>query len=146
MDNIWPPVVSPHTTMEVLDRKIRKYCVIQYFGLLFFVVFLTGCQQQANEVKPLQQKTTTEQGGQELVVEAACGQCLFELPGEGCDLAVRIDGESFYVDGTGIDDHGDSHSEDGFCNAIRRARVKGRVENGRFVAIAFKLLPVATQP
>jgi hypothetical protein len=49
-------------------------------------------------------------------VEAACGECRFGLPGSGCDLAVRIDGVAYFVDGTGIDDHGDAHAQDGFCN------------------------------
>lgn len=73
-------------------------------------------------------------------VEAACGECQFGLPGKGCDLAVRIDGVSYFVDGTSIDDHGDAHSEDGFCNSIRQAEVDGRIENGRFVARSFRLV------
>ncbi len=74
-------------------------------------------------------------------VEAACGQCQFELPGPGCDLAVRFDGKAFFVRGTGIDDHGDAHAGDGFCNAVRRARAQGRVEEGVFVVAAFELAP-----
>ena len=56
-------------------------------------------------------------------VEAACGQCKLGLEGSGCDLAARIDGAAFFVDGTKIDDHGDAHAEDGFCKAIRHAKV-----------------------
>ena len=78
-----------------------------------------------------------------VVVEAACGQCQFDLDGTGCDLAIRLDGETWFVDGTAIDDHGDAHAADGFCNAIRSARVTGRVENGRFVATEFELLEEA---
>jgi len=74
------------------------------------------------------------------VVEASCGQCRLDLPGEGCDLAIRVDGATFFVRGTGIDDHGDSHAEDGFCNAVRSARVSGRVEDGVFVAETFELV------
>lgn len=74
-------------------------------------------------------------------VEASCGQCQFGLPGDGCDLAVRHEGFAWFVDGTGIDEHGDAHADDGFCNAVRAARVSGRVEDGRFVAESFALLP-----
>ena len=74
-------------------------------------------------------------------VEAACGQCKLGLEGSGCDLAVRINGAAFFVDGTKIDDHGDAHAEDGFCKAIRHAKVSGQVENGRFVVKSFELLP-----
>jgi hypothetical protein len=78
--------------------------------------------------------------GEPLRVEAACGQCQFGMPGDDCELAVRIDGRVYFVDGTGIDDHGDAHAWDGFCNAIRYARVTGRIENGRFVATTFELV------
>lgn len=78
---------------------------------------------------------------QKQVVEASCGQCRFGMKGEGCNLAVRINGKAYFVDGTAIDDHGDAHAQDGFCNAIRKAEVKGRVEKDRFVATYFKLLP-----
>jgi hypothetical protein len=75
------------------------------------------------------------------VVETACGQCKFGLPGKGCSLAVRIDGKAYFVDGTEIDSHGDAHAKDGFCNAIRKAEVQGAVENNRFRVEYFKLLP-----
>lgn len=74
------------------------------------------------------------------VVEAACGQCQFGLPGQDCELAVRINGKAYYVDGTHIDSHGDAHAKDGFCNAIRKAEVQGEVVNNRFKATYFKLV------
>lgn len=76
-----------------------------------------------------------------LIVEAACGQCQLDLPGKGCDLAVRIDGVAMFVDGVHIDDLGDAHATDGLCNAIRRASVVGEVAGGRFVARSMRLLP-----
>ncbi|PCJ87577.1 MAG: hypothetical protein COA57_04450 [Flavobacteriales bacterium] len=63
----------------------------------------------------------------------------------GCDLAVKIDGKAYYVDGTKIDDHGDAHSEHGFCNAVRKAEVTGEVVDGRFQATSFELLPVSEE-
>lgn len=79
-------------------------------------------------------------------VEAACGQCQFGMKGKGgCDLAVRIDGKSYFVDGTDIHKHGDAHAADGFCSAIRKADVVGEIKGDRFVVSEFKLLP-ATAP
>ncbi|MCA8831099.1 DUF6370 family protein [Hymenobacter pini] len=78
------------------------------------------------------------------IVEASCGQCRLGLPGKGCDLAVRIDGKAYFVDGTNIDSHGDAHAKDGFCQAIRKAEVQGTVVNNRFVATSFRLLPEPT--
>ena len=75
------------------------------------------------------------------VVEAACGQCQFGITGKaGCDLAVRIDGESYFVDGTTIHDHGDAHADDGFCEAIRQVEVKGEIIDGRFKAETFTII------
>jgi len=75
------------------------------------------------------------------VVDAACGQCQFGITGKaGCDLAVRIDGESYFVDGTTIHDHGDAHADDGFCEAIRQANVKGEIIDGRFKAETFTII------
>ncbi len=74
------------------------------------------------------------------VVEAACGQCRFGMPGKDCDLAVRIDGKAYFVDGTNIDDHGDAHAKDGFCQAVRKAEVAGQVIDNRFKATYFKLV------
>ena len=80
------------------------------------------------------------------VVEAACGQCQFKMKDKkGCDLAVRIDGKSYFVEGTKINDHGDAHADDGFCNAIKKAEVIGEVKDGKFVVSYFKLLPNSTK-
>lgn len=94
--------------------------------LLFFLTFGLGIAQQ---------KTQT--------VEASCGQCQFGMTTKkGCDLAVRIDGKSYFVEGTKLDEHGDAHAEDGFCSAIRKAEVSGEIVNDNYVATSFKLLPL----
>ncbi|MET0394418.1 MAG: DUF6370 family protein [Chitinophagaceae bacterium] len=74
------------------------------------------------------------------VVETACGMCQLGLTGADCALAVRSGGKAYYVDGTDIDAHGDAHAKDGFCNAIRKAEVQGKVVNGRFAVTYFKLM------
>lgn len=73
-------------------------------------------------------------------VEIACGECMFKMPGKGCDLAVRIDGTPYFVDGRKIDDFGDAHADDGFCNAIRKATVTGEIVDGRFKAKSMQLV------
>ncbi|MFH6995663.1 DUF6370 family protein [Flavobacterium sp. FlaQc-48] len=98
---------------------------------LFIVFLFIGITTQA------QDKKTTEKPQ---IVETACGECQFGMKGKSCDLAVRIDGKPYFVDGTSIDQHGDAHAEDGFCNKIRKASVTGKVENGRFKATSFTLL------
>ena len=67
-------------------------------------------------------------------VELACGECQFGMAGTNCDLAVRIGGRAYFVTGFNIDQFGDAHATNGFCNSIRPARVTGRIEHDRFVA------------
>ena len=71
--------------------------------------------------------------------EASCGICIFDMEGKSCELAVRFKGESFYIEGAGIDDFGDAHAEEGFCNATRSADIQGEVIDKRFVLTYFKL-------
>jgi hypothetical protein len=108
------------------------------------VLLWIGCQSQTSDQSASVQQ---EQAKEESVVteisqrvEAACGQCQLGLEGEGCNLAVRINGKSYYVEGTNIDDHGDAHAQDGFCNAIREADVEGVLKDGRFFAQSFILI------
>ncbi len=104
------------------------------FSLLFIIVAIS--------VNAQEKKVTVKNK----VVETSCGQCKFGLKSKkGCDLAVRIDGKSYFVDGTKIDDHGDSHGKDGFCEAIRKAEVTGEIVADRFKATKFKLLPVVKE-
>ncbi len=75
------------------------------------------------------------------IVETSCGQCKLGLPGKSCDLAVRIKGKAYFVDGTTIDEHGDAHAKEGFCNAIQKAAVQGEIVGDRFKVTYFKLVP-----
>ncbi len=100
---------------------------ILYLAILFSAT-LASAQDKKEEPKPQ-------------IVEASCGQCQFGMEGHGCELAVRIDGKSYFVDGSSIDSHGDAHANDGFCAAIRKAEVTGKVVDNRFKATSFKLLP-----
>lgn len=96
--------------------------------LIFFIGVFTFSQKVKGKVQ---------------VVDVSCGQCQFSMDGKkGCDLAVMINGKPYFVEGTKIDDHGDAHSHDGFCNAVRKAEVSGKIKKGKFVATYFKLLPV----
>jgi Family of unknown function (DUF6370) len=62
-----------------------------------------------------------------LLAEASCGKCKFGMAGDDCELAVRINGKSYYLDGASIDAFGNAHAADGFCNVIRRSKVQGRL-------------------
>ncbi len=106
------------------------------FALLFsLLIYHIVIGQHLNDT--LSEKVNSIQ-----LVEVSCGECNFHMKGKSCDLAVRIDGHTYFVDGAKIDDFGNAHSVDGFCSAIRKAYVKGTVVNDRFKADYFKLVPV----
>ena len=73
-------------------------------------------------------------------VEASCGMCNFGMDSRDCSLAIRVGEETFNVKGTGMEDHGDSHANDGFCNAVRIANVKGKISKGKFKSESFALI------
>ena len=45
-----------------------------------------------------------------------------------CSLAIQINNIAYDVKGTCIDDHGDSHGKEGFCNTIRVANLKSEIK------------------
>jgi Family of unknown function (DUF6370) len=99
---------------------------------ILLVVFFTTLSISAQEKKQTQKPQ---------IVEVSCGQCQFGMKAKGCDLAVRIDGKPYFVDGTTIDQHGDAHAKDGFCEVIRKAEVVGELVDNRFKVTSFTLLP-----
>ena len=100
---------------------------MRVFFILSSLVLFLSCGQQ-------KEKT--------FIAEASCGQCKFELKNQkGCDLAIKIDDKSYFVDGAHIDDFGDAHDESiGFCNTVRKVEVTGKIVNDRFLATSFKVV------
>lgn len=96
---------------------------------LTLILFITACAA-IKETSKINQ-----------TVNASCGICNFNMTGDECDLAVEINGKYYYTVGSGIDEHGDSHADDGFCNAIRKAEVVGEIKHDVFYIESFKLLP-----
>jgi hypothetical protein len=105
--------------------------------LAFTMISASSFSQETSKVSTPNPKKKIQ------TVEASCGQCNFGLKDKrGCDLAVRIDGKAYFVEGTKIDEHGDAHSADGFCETIRQAEVQGEVKDGKYKVTYFKLLPI----
>lgn len=101
---------------------------------LFVLLLITLAPSMAqNKTKEVKNKS----------VEASCAQCQFKVKEpQGCDLSIRLDGKIYFVDGTNLDAHGDAHDEDGFCNAIRRAKVSGKISGNRIKVSQFELKPI----
>ena len=73
------------------------------------------------------------------LVLASCGMCNFGMRNKSCSLAIQINEKGYDVKGTKIDDHGDSHAHNGFCNAVRIAEVSGKIKKNKFIADTFVL-------
>ena len=103
---------------------------------LCLTAIISGCGPKPAATETANLETTA-------VLEATCGQCLLGMKEkQGCDLAVRVDGKSYFVDGIRMSDYGDAHADDGMCSIVRKAKVTGRITDGRFLATAFDLLPL----
>ena len=114
---------------------------------VFAAVYLLGCAGDNGGSDPAEKATRA--AAQRLAsetVEAGCGQCQFGMEGDGCNLAVRINGQPYFVVGSTIDDHGDAHAADGLCNTIRHARVMGRIVEGKLHAQQLDLIDSPVSP
>lgn len=108
--------------------------------LIFICIFtVLSCATAAAQQTKFAKKPDPRQSLME--VEAACGMCKFGLKDKDCLLTIRKDEKVWHVKGTDIDDHGDAHGNDGFCNAIRRAKVQGEVKGDEFIVTYFQLIP-----
>ena len=64
-------------------------------SVLLVLVIATDCSRARAQNPPTPALPVPRQ-----IVEAACGECQFGMTGNGCDLAIRIDGSTYFVDGT----------------------------------------------
>ena len=103
------------------------------FSLMIFFSTNIFAQQVAKN------KNVLDSSKKIMQVEISCGECKFKMKGKSCDLAIKIKGKTYFVDGASIDDFGDAHAQDGFCKAIRKAEAQGKIVNGRFKATYLKL-------
>lgn len=111
--------------------------MVSFSALTALVATLgAGCASDSRSAR-----TTATRIDQPTVVPVACGECLFGMKGKDCDLAVKLGGRPYFVDGVKGDDLGDWHGADGLCSVVRQARVTGEVRVGRFIASHFELLP-----
>ena len=103
----------------------------QLFIISGITILLASCGSLNKSQEPLSGEYTV-----------ACGMCKLDMTGDECELAIVVDGKSYYVEGTSIHDHGNPDAEDGMCSIERKAQVTGQIKHGVFVAESFTLLPL----
>jgi hypothetical protein len=110
-----------------LTRKINTSMKKVISILLFIVMAHLAYSQQLNTTKKIADSSKPFYDA-----EASCGSCNFKMQRNGCFLAIRFNGKFYFVTGTGIDDYGDAHDKEGFCNAIRKVKVQGDIQEENF--------------
>ena len=117
--------------------------IIFYFALNIVYAGCGSCNisNKNSEIPTIDFVTSiNENGAVKGLVLASCGMCNFGMKkNRKCSLAIQIDEKSYNVKGSGIEDHGDSHAKDGFCNAVRIAKVSGQIKNNIFLSELFEL-------
>ena len=131
-----------------MENSNRKKILLFSLALILVSNFIFAscgsCQVQA---KPTLKKsnslvsTIPESGNIEGFAIASCGMCNFAYKGsKGCSLTIKIGDTVYPVEGNSIHDHGNPHSEEGMCSAIRVAYVSGKVNNNKFYSNSFTLI------
>ena len=131
-----------------MENSNRSFVLLFSLALILvsnFVFASCGsCQVQA---KPTLKKsnslvsTIPESGNIEGFAIASCGMCNFAYKGsKGCSLTIKIGDTVYPVEGNSIHDHGNPHSEEGMCSAIRVAYVSGKVKGNKFYSESFTLI------
>ncbi len=70
------------------------------------------------------------------MVEAACGSCIFKMPGvRGCKLAIKLDGKPYLVTGSDVSAH-----NAGLCGGAKMAKCTGTVKGDQFAAASFEIV------
>ena len=79
-------------------------------------------------------------------ITVGCASCIFEMEGAlGCPFAAEIDGKHYMIQGRVPEGH-ESHAPDGICNMRRKAKVDGRLRDGKLITTRVELLPAAQVP
>lgn len=104
-------------------------------AVLFFVAIAAMAQQKK------QIFTTPDPLKKIQKAEISCGECKFKMKGEGCHLAVRMNGKNYWVGNADVESFGDAHDKKmGFCNKIRKAEIQGEIKNGKYALTYLKFL------
>ena len=132
--------------MDTLNKKNMLLSLLILIFVSSFVFASCGsCQVQAKPavLKKSNSLVTTipKSGNIEGFAIASCGMCNFGYKeSKGCSLTIKIGDIVYPVEGNSIHEHGDPHSEEGMCSAIRVAYVSGKVIKNKFYSESFSLI------
>tara|TARA_B110000438_G_C15756190_1_gene625204 strand:- start:880 stop:1290 length:411 start_codon:yes stop_codon:yes gene_type:complete len=85
--------------------------------------------------------TIPESGEIEGFAITSCGMCNFAYKGsKGCSLTIKIGDTVYPVEGSSLHEHGDPHSEEGMCSAVKVAYVSGKIKKDKFYSDSFTIV------
>jgi len=77
------------------------------------------------------------------IVETSCGMCQFgQIDQKGCHINIRLGQKVLPVVGAPKLTMEEMHAPGSYCVAIRKARVSGTIDQDRFLASSWDLLPL----
>jgi hypothetical protein len=130
------PITKKPTTMREIERNTGKNTkTLEMHGI---------DPKSGKEFKMMEIAFTRSGGGDahaslgmisDKTVEAGCSMCVFHVAGaKSCDLAVKLDGKTYMVNGAKVDAHQ-------FCSGAKKCVVSGKIEGDKFVATKFDVKP-----
>jgi len=126
------------------NNKILLFSLALISVSNFIFASCGSCQVQAKATLKKSNSlvsTIPKSGDIEGFAIASCGMCNFAYKGsKGCSLTIKIGDTVYPVEGNSIHEHGDPHSEEGMCSAIRVAYVSGKVKKNKFYSESFSLI------
>ena len=127
--------------------NIRKAVSLMIFIFLTSPIFSSCGSCQGDSKVTVSKKTSAlittipKSGSIEGFAISSCGLCNFDYKkSKGCSLTIKIGDKIYPVEGTKIHDHGDPHSQEGFCSAVRVAYVSGTIKKNKFHSESFTLI------
>ena len=131
--------------LNILNKKYMSLSIIIIF--ISSPIFASCGSCQVQNKTPISKKssafvtTVPESGNIEGFVLSSCGMCNFGYKKiRGCSLTIKIGDTVYPVEGTNIRNHGDPHSQEGFCSAVRVAHVSGKIKKDKFHSDSFTLI------
>lgn len=89
-----------------------------------------------SKVEQVKETVTDEQ-----MAEVGCANCQFEMECDECKLAVKIEDETYLVEGVGFD----AFAQDDLCSMVKNAKVAGKIEKKIFKASKIELIADASE-
>ena len=130
----------------------NKLFVIIFISLFIINALYAGCGSCPGDNKNIMKAKTKQVKNNTLIMSVpkngeinglvitSCGMCNLGTKDKGCSLSIKIGEKIYPVKGSGMHDHGDAHSADGLCSAVRVAWASGKIKKNIFNADSFVLV------